>query len=1488
MKSAQRAKAPDKQSKDVYYYINAEIMNCDVTENGVLLILDFESVRPIKKFTKRMIFGSLLIIADMNFSNFLLSTVHLNPYIKENNNIGKPTQPGRYRVQVSLVHIDNNSFTFIKQNISKPLQIFESKAYYEAYIHIMKRLQTIHVNNLPFRDVLIEGNFTSMKPRYMDSMSFLTISNEHRIEINRGELVFPSIISDELDEFQLNAFKIALSSKIAIIQGPPGTGKSYIGVLLTRVLLENMNEPILIVCYTNHALDQFLLHILDYTNSILRIGGKCTNEKLEQFMVKNQRVNKKDVFQVNRQLDTITESINGLSNVFNSTKPLPFSLLGVYFPDFLRRLITDFVDIMDMRHIYNINNKLNSRAQLLYEVWAGVTHVEHLLALFINNDADDDDDAVSNYLLLFERFNTHIEVTDYPAYEQVIDLQQRQQQNNNNNMEHVNDINHYDNNNNDNDSDDDEEEINENEEREAFELYANNVNNSNYNLPLNRDKLHQLQYNYLYTNYNLFNIDKPTRTKMHDYIKRQAVEFISIDANKIKYYNTALTRKKEAQMTSISEVIKRTKVVAMTTTACAKYSAVIEQNSFRTIIVEEAAEVLESHIAALLTRNTEHLIMIGDHKQLRPKPYNFELIRKFNFDVSMFERLINNGIEYAQLKYQRRMKPIFADFVRIIYGDCEYLDHPYTLNKPKPKGFIHDMYIVTHHHNEKENQSLLTKSNTYEAEYIAKLCRYILLQGYKEEQVTILTLYVGQVIEIRSWVRKLALNVRVTSVDNYQGEENDFVLLSLVRSNCKYEIGFLKILNRVCVAFSRAKIGLFIIGNIDCIVKGEEKHNAKYPHSNMSVWKQIKQKAEEKQLIGPSLTLICQEHKTQTLITSISDFAKVPQGGCEVKCNQRLPCGHVCELRCHPSKHEHVKCFKPCARQRNCEHKCPGKCCEECPPCLIKVAKRLPCGHSITAQCSADVSTYKCREPCDRVLPCGHLCTKKCSDKCNPKDCTEIIRKQVVTCKHFCDVPCGVNVNDFICSHPCNKLLDCGHPCKGTCGECLSNTLHKPCQKVCGRNLICGHSCKNRCDETCICKLECKYECKHSKCPLMCGERCIECNEPCLLGCKHKKCSRLCKEVCDIEPCNVRCDKRLRCGHGCIGLCGEECPTVCRVCEPQHECFTVFFGNEEDEESSFYQCKCRHIFEVGGLDAYFRNAGQSVQIPVCPKCKSVLTSESRYSGVIKGKMRDLQEVKRRIIERSCKREYLNKSVEIVEYIWKLDKQRKMHKIENNLHYKGLQELKDSFGFISSFDKNSLEAQSASTFRVLSLFQYFIAVECYYRNANSSGVEKGVVVADGIGLFNKTYEVVRKYFTNYDEFPQKFLDMLTLKVKNLFTYVKIAFDFPNKAKADRNAHNEQPARNIVDNNFAMANINEFSQQFVKFDIQMIKLLKGLGTAWYKCRNGHFYAVGDCGGFNQRGRCPECNEEIGVNGRGSSRVNNFEGELDQLRRNDNLFQ
>lgn len=87
----------------------------------------------------------------------------------------------------------------------------------------------------------------------------------------------------------------------------------------------------------------------------------------------------------------------------------------------------------------------------------------------------------------------------------------------------------------------------------------------------------------------------------------------------------------------------------MTTTGRSKYSAMLKDVNFPIVIVEEAAEVFEAHIITSITPKTEHLILIGDHEQLRPNPAVYKLSHDYNLSMSMFERLIKNGVPHSTL-----------------------------------------------------------------------------------------------------------------------------------------------------------------------------------------------------------------------------------------------------------------------------------------------------------------------------------------------------------------------------------------------------------------------------------------------------------------------------------------------------------------------------------------------------------------------------------------------------------------------------------------------------------------------------------------------------------------------------------------------------------------------------------------------------------------------------------------------------------------------
>jgi hypothetical protein len=133
-----------------------------------------------------------------------------------------------------------------------------------------------------------------------------------------------------LDEAQQAAVVQALSTRLALIQGPPGTGKSYTGAAVIKALLHNRKVaelgPIICVCYTNHALDQFLEHLVkDGVKQVIRLGSQSKSDLLQNLNLRYvaqdivpTRTEKHDKWQHNRDIrevmTEIEEILSGLNN----------------------------------------------------------------------------------------------------------------------------------------------------------------------------------------------------------------------------------------------------------------------------------------------------------------------------------------------------------------------------------------------------------------------------------------------------------------------------------------------------------------------------------------------------------------------------------------------------------------------------------------------------------------------------------------------------------------------------------------------------------------------------------------------------------------------------------------------------------------------------------------------------------------------------------------------------------------------------------------------------------------------------------------------------------------------------------------------------------------------------------------------------------------------------------------------------------------------
>ena len=685
----------------------------------------------------------------------------------------------------------------------------------------------------------------------------------------------------------------------------------------------------------------------------------------------------------------------------------------------------------------------------------------------------------------------------------------------------------------------------------------------------------------------IYRLETKDRWRLYRLWRKRAEEYHQkLFLTRQNEYDQAVEREQEIIRMEEYEVLREACVIGMTTTCAAKYRSILKEIRPRIVIVEEAAEVLEAHIIASLTSGCQHLILIGDHQQLRPTPAVYDLAKRFKLDVSLFERMVNVGMQCEMLNVQHRMRPEIAALMKHIYDD---LENDESVEKYEDiKGMKKNMFFISHNYTEVSCYQSHSHVNEHEAKFLVALCRHLMQQGYRADQITLLTTYTGQMYAIRDCLQeedviKEPLEpendssvgcVRVTTVDNFQGEENDIILLSLVRSNKDEKVGFIKIVNRACVALSRARKGFYCIGNFGLLSK----------HSD--IWKKIVTDLKASSSIGNVLPVVCQIHNDEISVKTAEDFnTKVPMGGCQRPCAVRLKCGHACPLACHPSDRDHVefRCQKPCEKKRaRCDHTCPKRCWEVCEQnCEIEVEKELPiCGHTMLVRCDTNPVMLKCQKRCEKDLSCGHRCQSKCGESCTEK-CREIVKKTDWPCGHHVFIACSATPND--CFHPCETTLECGHTCSGTCGECRMGRIHKRCQLHCGRVLICSHSCMSRCKESCPpCSAKCENLCGHSECPEKCGEPCTPCHEECLWKCPHHACTKKCSEMCERPRCNEPCNQVLSCGHDCCGLCKEEC--ICAECTPVRE---IFFGTEENESARFLKLPdCQHVFEVTCLDRY--------------------------------------------------------------------------------------------------------------------------------------------------------------------------------------------------------------------------------------------------------------------------------------------------------------
>jgi hypothetical protein len=149
--------------------------------------------------------------------------------------------------------------------------------------------------SFPMEKYIVHAQISDDPPKYLCSGGGVLLDIDGHAVYALEEDSWPGPLELKLDISQFRALKSALTKEFVVVQGPPGTGKTFLGLKVATVLLNNApicnasGVPMLIVCYTNHALDQFLEGLVPVTDRIVRVGGQSKSKVLESMTLKEKR-----------------------------------------------------------------------------------------------------------------------------------------------------------------------------------------------------------------------------------------------------------------------------------------------------------------------------------------------------------------------------------------------------------------------------------------------------------------------------------------------------------------------------------------------------------------------------------------------------------------------------------------------------------------------------------------------------------------------------------------------------------------------------------------------------------------------------------------------------------------------------------------------------------------------------------------------------------------------------------------------------------------------------------------------------------------------------------------------------------------------------------------------------------------------------------------------------------------------------------------------
>jgi len=232
------------------------------------------------------------------------------------------------------------------------------------------------------------------------------------------------------------------------------------------------------------------------------------------------------------------------------------------------------------------------------------------------------------------------------------------------------------------------------------------------------------------------------------------------------------------------------------------YDAHINRLTFQTLVIDEAGQCIEP-LAWCIFPLANKIVLAGDHWQLPPTVLSHEAAR-LGFNRSILEAAIETVPAVFLLNTQYRMREVIAGFSSNYFYNSLLLTAAHLGNSSTHITFID---TAGSGYNEERGPDGTSLQNEGELRIVQKLMETEMLNPVTS---ALISPYAGQVAAAREMLPK---QLRISTIDSFQGQEKETIIVSLVRSNDDGDIGFLKDYRRMNVAITRAKEQLFVIGD---------------------------------------------------------------------------------------------------------------------------------------------------------------------------------------------------------------------------------------------------------------------------------------------------------------------------------------------------------------------------------------------------------------------------------------------------------------------------------------------------------------------------------------------------------------------------------------------------------------------------------------------------------------------------------------------------